>query len=82
MDELARVARDADGALVVDRECPGRGAWLCRGSPACVDRAIRRRAFDRAFRARLEDAQVDRDRLLVGTLSAGRVGQGSEGSAP
>ena len=28
------------------RSHPGRGAWLCRGSPECVERAERRRAFE------------------------------------
>ena len=27
---LVRVARRADGSLVVDRDAPGRGAWLCQ----------------------------------------------------
>ncbi|MGA0894368.1 MAG: YlxR family protein [Ilumatobacteraceae bacterium] len=36
------------GGPVVDRTAPGRGAWLC--SVRCLDEAIRRRAFDRAWR--------------------------------
>jgi predicted RNA-binding protein YlxR (DUF448 family) len=43
-----------DGRLEVGRTLPGRGAWLCAGSPACVDLAEKRKAFDRAFRAPVE----------------------------
>ena len=46
-----RVVRRPDGTLAVGRTLPGRGAWLCAGSPTCLDRAVRQRAFDRAFRA-------------------------------
>ncbi|MGI9119351.1 MAG: YlxR family protein [Acidimicrobiales bacterium] len=49
-EELTRVIRRSDGTLEVGRTLPGRGAWLCAGSPACVDQAERRRAFDRALR--------------------------------
>ncbi|MGH9079081.1 MAG: YlxR family protein [Acidimicrobiales bacterium] len=74
MDELLRVARDAEGRLTAGRDAPGRGAWLCRDSSACVDRAIHRRAFDRAFRVRLEDGQVDRERLAAAVRQAGGKG--------
>ena len=55
MAELVRVARRATGELVMERSAPGRGAWLCKGCedgvPAedCLEQAIRRRAFSRAF---------------------------------
>ncbi|MFL5303177.1 MAG: YlxR family protein [Anaeromyxobacteraceae bacterium] len=39
------------GLVVVDRERRGgRGAWLHPGEP-CLDRAMKRKAFGRAFRA-------------------------------
>ncbi|WP_370581963.1 YlxR family protein [Mycobacterium sp. OAS707] len=52
--ELLRVvAVDGNGecAVTVDpaRKLPGRGAWL-HPDPACLDAAIRRRAFARALR--------------------------------
>ena len=42
------------------KERMGRGAYLCRRQ-ACVDRALHRRAFQRAFR---EPVTVDRDGLV------------------
>lgn len=57
-DELVRVVRTADGALCVGRSLPGRGAWLCTGSTACVDLADHRKAFARAFRAPVEPGAV------------------------
>jgi uncharacterized protein len=36
--------------VVVGRGVRGRGAYLCK-SQACLDRALRRKAFQRAFRA-------------------------------
>jgi predicted RNA-binding protein YlxR (DUF448 family) len=40
------------GALEPDPDGrrPGRGAYLCRNKPACAERAIARRAFQRSFR--------------------------------
>jgi predicted RNA-binding protein YlxR (DUF448 family) len=57
-DHLVRVARTADGGLVVGRGRPGRGAWLCP-DPACVAAARRRRAFGRALRGPVRDEAVD-----------------------
>ncbi|MDA8283140.1 MAG: YlxR family protein [Actinomycetota bacterium] len=53
--ELVRIARLDDGRLAVDRTAPGRGAWVCAagfGRPAadCIDAAVRRGGFARAFR--------------------------------
>ncbi|WP_336631705.1 MULTISPECIES: YlxR family protein [unclassified Microbacterium] len=47
---LLRVA-ERDGVLVADEKAvlPGRGAWV-HDTDACVDLAIRRRAFGRALR--------------------------------
>ena len=52
-EELVRVVRMEDGSLGIGRTLPGRGAWLCAGSASCFDLALRRKAFDRAFRAPL-----------------------------
>ncbi|MFP5318359.1 MAG: YlxR family protein [Acidimicrobiia bacterium] len=69
--ELLRVVRTADGELVEGRVLPGRGAWLCRDSPPCVEAAARRQAFNRALRgdvaaeavARLQSRLADRARM-------------------
>src|SRR5947207_3768124 len=53
---LIRVTRTAEGRLVVGRTQPGRGAWLCASSPNCLAEALRRRAFARALRAPVLDA--------------------------
>ena len=37
--------------LQAGRTLPGRGAWLCAGSPSCLHRAARRGALSRALRA-------------------------------
>jgi len=49
-DELDRVVALPDGGLAFGRTLPGRGAWLCRGSLACFDTAVRRHGFERALR--------------------------------
>jgi predicted RNA-binding protein YlxR (DUF448 family) len=40
----------ADGRAVVDRTGVGRGAWLCDPPDECFRLAVRRRAFERAWR--------------------------------
>jgi predicted RNA-binding protein YlxR (DUF448 family) len=64
-DELVRVIRREDGRLEVGRTLPGRGAWLCAGSPACIEAAQRRRAFDRALRGPVDAGSVERLRVEV-----------------
>ncbi len=64
-DELVRVIRREDGRLEVGRTLPGRGAWVCAGSPACVDAAERRKAFDRALRTTVHGHAVDEVRTIV-----------------
>jgi hypothetical protein len=46
--------------MAVDRHGPGRGAWLCRGSLGCLEEAVRRHGFDRAFAAAMDAADVER----------------------
>ena len=51
-DDLVRLTlRDGDVVLAARRPL-GRGAWLCP-EPACLEQAERRRALDRALRARV-----------------------------
>jgi len=44
--------------MAEDRHGPGRGAWLCRDSPACLEAAVRRHGFDRAFGAAIDAAAL------------------------
>jgi predicted RNA-binding protein YlxR (DUF448 family) len=64
--ELVRVVRGEGGVLVPGAGLPGRGAWLCRGSEACFERAARRKAFERALRAPLHPGAVDGLRRELG----------------
>ncbi|WDF34392.1 YlxR family protein [Arthrobacter agilis] len=58
------VARPIDGRIiaVIDerRRLSGRGAWL-HPDPACMETAIKRRAFTRAFRGPVDVAQLAAD---------------------
>ena len=47
------------GGLAAGRTLPGRGAWLCAGSPACIEAAARRKAFERALRTTVRSQAVD-----------------------
>ena len=48
--ELIRVVRSPEGEISLDLrgKAPGRGAYVCR-SAACLKKAIRARALERAF---------------------------------
>lgn len=68
-DQLLRLHLDAEGRLRIDRTGPGRGAWLCAADPGpCLAAAIRRRALERAFRRRPDEASVE----AVGAQLRGR----------
>ena len=63
-----------DGEFVIGPG-PGRGAWLCRDSPECLDQAVRRQAFRRAFRADVVPGAVEGLRkLLSGSVLSGEAG--------
>ena len=66
-DELYRVVL-LEGALVVSRTAPGRGAWLHRAWAPCLAEAGRARAFSRALRTPIDASLVDQ---LAVQLSAG-----------
>ena len=80
---LARIARRPDGSLAVGRNEPGRGAWLCAGSAACFDAAVRRRALGRALRCEVPGQELVwlRERLLSegASTSHGPTGRSLEG---
>jgi len=50
-NQLIRVVRSPDGELLTDlrERLPGRGAYLCN-SRSCIETAVSRKQFDRAFR--------------------------------
>lgn len=59
--ELIRVVRDKDGAVNLDGigKMPGRGAYICPQA-ACLERALKTRALDKALDKRLGDDIVAR----------------------
>jgi predicted RNA-binding protein YlxR (DUF448 family) len=80
---LTRIARTPSGSLAVGRREPGRGAWLCTGSAACFDAAVRRKALGRALRCEVSGHELAwlRERLLMGGASSptGPTGRTLEG---
>lgn len=57
--ELVRLVY-ADGVLKADRSgrSSGRGAYLCT-DPACLARAVKKRAFARAFQAQVRESDIE-----------------------
>ena len=64
--ELIRVVRTPEGDVVADEtgRKNGRGAYLCR-SEACLNKALKTRALDRAFEQPLSEAAVDALRQVI-----------------
>jgi predicted RNA-binding protein YlxR (DUF448 family) len=65
-----RVTASSAG-IVVDGASNGRGAWLCRGARpgdvvdrSCLDTALARRAFSRAWR--VDNDAIDDDAIRAG----------------
>ena len=58
--ELARVVRTPEGAVMLDAtgRANGRGAYLCR-DVACLEKAVKSRALDRALEAKIDTATLD-----------------------
>ena len=52
--ELIRVVRGSDGAISLDfrGKAPGRGAYVCPNA-ACLKKAVKARALERAFSAQI-----------------------------
>jgi predicted RNA-binding protein YlxR (DUF448 family) len=64
-----------DGRAVVDRVGAGRGAWLCVPPGDCFQRAVRRKAFERAWRRPVSSDALDR----LGTELAALAGTAGDG---
>ncbi|MGO9964553.1 MAG: YlxR family protein [Acidimicrobiales bacterium] len=75
--ELVRVAHAGGGALGVGKGLKGRGAWLCRDAPGCLELAARRGAFSRALHHPISPGAVDelRRELLAGSSTWPEVPQ-------
>ena len=58
--------------LFVDRHGPGRGAWLCGGSLGCLDEAVRRHGFDRAFTASIGATDLEQLRAQLDAVWGNR----------
>ena len=58
--ELTRVVRTPEGAVVIDPtgRANGRGAYLCLKA-ACLDKAIKSRALERALETKIEPETYD-----------------------
>lgn len=54
-----RVARAPDGSVQVGRTLAGRGAWLCGHNRACLELALKRKAFGRALRVDLAPEDLE-----------------------
>lgn len=57
--ELVRVVRSAkDGVVVLDAtgKLAGRGTYVCADNPACLERAVKTRALERALEASIDPA--------------------------
>ncbi|MDO5141900.1 MAG: YlxR family protein [Eubacteriales bacterium] len=59
--ELIRVVRSPEGEIALDLKgkAPGRGAYLC-GQPACLKKARKSRAIERALGVAVPDEVYDR----------------------
>ncbi|MGO9148910.1 MAG: YlxR family protein [Acidimicrobiales bacterium] len=84
VSQLVRVVHAGEGALAVGAGPDGRGAWLCRDSPGCVELADRHRAFSRALRHPITPKAVDqlRAELRAGSPPEPRLCQPPPGQTP
>ena len=70
--ELIRVVRSPEGEISLDfrGKANGRGAYLC-DDPACLQRAIKRKALSRAFRTQVPEDGASQLRGQLGGADAG-----------
>lgn len=57
--ELLRIVRTPQGEVLIDRrgKLPGRGAYVC-ANPACLKKAIKTRALDRALETKVPEELI------------------------
>lgn len=70
--ELIRIVLTREEELLVDKtgRANGRGAYLC-DDPACLQRAIKRKALSRAFRTQVPDDAAQQLTAQLGGADAG-----------
>ena len=57
--QLVRCAIGADGRAVISRTAAGRGAWLCSDRTDCLQQAIKRRGFERAWKRSIGATELE-----------------------
>ncbi|MCL6104726.1 MAG: YlxR family protein [Actinobacteria bacterium] len=67
---LFKVTRHSDGSLILGladnaKNGTGRGAWLCKNSPSCIDLAIKRKAFSRALRGSVKLESIEQLKEVI-----------------
>ncbi|MCP3857257.1 MAG: YlxR family protein [Actinomycetia bacterium] len=63
--QLTRVSRGANGWVIGPGE--GRGAWICRAQPTCLDEALGRGRLGRAVRSEVSAGDLGSVARLVRT---------------
>lgn len=69
-NDLIRIAI-YEGEITVDQtgRSKGRGIYICKNSPGCFDKAVKRKAFERALKRPVTDDEKER---LKGELEAAK----------
>lgn len=70
--ELVRIADTPEGLAAVPSGRGGRGVYLCR-SEQCLEKAMKKNAFSRNFKRRIEDEEYDRLREAIRPLGEGSL---------
>ena len=70
--ELIRIVLTQEGDVLVDKtgRANGRGAYLC-DDPACLQKAIKRKALNRAFRTQVAEEAAGQLKEQLGGADAG-----------
>ncbi len=65
-NELIRIVRRSDGAVILDLDAKeqGRGAYICSDGD-CAEKAVSKRLLNRAFKCNIDGAEYDRLKLAV-----------------
>lgn len=70
--ELIRIVLTREGEILVDKtgRANGRGAYIC-DDPACLQKAIKRKALNRAFRTQVSEEAAQQLTAQMGGADAG-----------